>query len=357
MRVDLGLPPVRQPTPAGRPEHPELVDRFARQARDLRVSVTDRCTLRCGYCMPAEGLAWMPESALLTDDELIRLIRLAVRELGITKVRFTGGEPLLRRSLETVVAATAELTTQIGRPVGTAVTTNGLSLAHRAQSLAAAGLGRVNVSLDTLDPDRFESITRRRRLDDVLAGIAAAHQAGLTPVKVNAVLVRGVNDDEAVDLLDWALANGHELRFIEAMPLDAQGQWRRDQVVPADETLAALSRRYRLAALPGRGAAPAQTYEVRDAAGRLRGRVGVIASVTRPFCADCDRTRLTADGQVRNCLFARAETDLRALLRDGADDDQLADAWRGDAWAKAAGHGIDEAGFVPPERPMSAIGG
>ncbi len=333
-----------------------LVDRWGRVATDLRVSLTDRCNLRCTYCMPAEGLAWAPDETVLKDDEVVRLVRVAVERLGVREVRFTGGEPLLRRGLEGIVAATAALRTPDGAAVGTALTTNALGLDKRARSLAAAGLGRVNVSLDSLDRERFAAITRRDRLPDVLAGLRAARDAGLGPVKVNAVLVRGVNDDEAVPLLAWALEHGYHLRFIEQMPLGPAGSWDRGDLVTAREILDALTAAFDLVAEPtgARGAAPAETWTVR---GRPGATVGVIGSVTRPFCGACDRTRLTADGQVRSCLFAREESDLRGLLRGGADDDTVADAWRAAMWGKKAGHGIDDVGFLQPARTMSAIGG
>jgi cyclic pyranopterin phosphate synthase len=327
-----------------------LEDRFGRVHRDLRISVTDRCNLRCTYCMPAEGLPWMPRAEQLTDAELVRLITIAVRDLGVHELRFTGGEPLLRRGLEDVIAASSALTP---RP-DISLTTNGIGLARRAAALAAAGVNRLNVSLDTLRPDRFAEITRRDRLTDVLAGMEAAREAGLSPVKINTVLLRGVNDDEAVDLLRFAVARGFELRFIEQMPLDAQHGWQRAEMVTAGEILAAL--RTAFALTPDghdRGAAPAERWLVDGGPAA----VGVIASVTRPFCGACDRTRLTADGQVRSCLFARTETDLRALLRGGSPDDEIAEAWRTAMWGKLAGHGIDEPGFLQPDRPMSAIGG
>jgi cyclic pyranopterin phosphate synthase len=338
------------PDTSERPDSPLLVDRFGRIATDLRVSLTDRCNLRCTYCMPAEGLDWLPKPDLLSDDELTRLIGIAVTLLGVTDIRFTGGEPLLRPGLDGVIAATAALDP---RP-RISMTTNGLTLAKRAAGLVAAGLDRVNVSLDTLDPARFHRLTRRNRLADVFAGLAAARDAGLAPVKVNTVLMRGVNEDEAVPLLRHCLEHGYQLRFIEQMPLDPQHGWNRDDMVTAEEILASLSTGFTLTPEPGeRGGAPAERWLV-DGGPAV---VGVIASVTRPFCAACDRTRLTADGQVRNCLFSRSETDLRALLRGGASDEDIAHAWRGNSWAKAAGHGINSAGFSQPDRPMSAIGG
>jgi GTP 3',8-cyclase len=350
--TDFVLPAVRgapPPDPA-RPADPRLVDSFGRVATDLRISLTDRCNLRCSYCMPAEGLDWMPRDEQLTDDELIRLITIAVRDLGVHELRFTGGEPLLRRGLEDVIAASAALAP---RP-DISLTTNGVGLARRAPALAAAGVNRLNVSLDTLRSERFAEITRRDRLSDVVDGMAAARTAGLTPVKINTVLLRGVNDDEAVDLLRFAVAEGYELRFIEQMPLDAQHGWQRAEMVTAGEILVALRSGFTLTPdRKERGGAPAERWLV-DGGPAV---VGVIASVTRPFCGACDRTRLTADGQVRSCLFARTETDLRALLRGGASDAEIADVWRTAMWGKLAGHGIDEPGFLQPDRPMSAIGG
>ena len=328
---------------------PQLIDGFGRVATDLRVSVTDRCDLRCTYCMPAEGLAWTPREQLLTDDELVRLVSLAVTRLGVASVRLTGGEPLLRPSLVHLVERLSALQP---RPK-LALTTNGVRLTALAGQLAAAGLDRVNVSLDTLRPDRFATLTRRVRLEQVLEGLQAASTAGLGPVKVNAVLIRGVNDDEALDLLDWSLREGYSLRFIEAMPLDAQHGWKRDEMVTAAEILDRLRSSYSLTPVAGRGAAPAEEWLVDGGPAT----VGVIASVTQPFCAACDRLRLTADGQVRNCLFATSETDLRGLLRAEAGDDELIAAWLGAAADKKKGHGIGEPGFVQPDRPMSAIGG
>jgi cyclic pyranopterin phosphate synthase len=332
-----------------------LADRFGRIATDLRVSLTDRCNLRCTYCMPAEGLAWMPQPQQLTDDEVKRLVRIAVEQLGVTEVRFTGGEPLIRRGLVSIIAEAAQLNP---RPK-LSVTTNGIGLDRIAAPLREAGLDRVNVSLDTLDPARFHTLTLRDRHSDVLAGLRAAADAGLTPVKINTVLMRGVNDDEAPALLRFALEHGYQLRFIEQMPLDAQHQWDRREMVTAEEILAALEPFGLEPDNVSRGTAPAETWLVPghiDAAGEPA-RVGVIASVTRPFCGDCDRTRLTADGQVRNCLFATDESDLRKLLRGGASDAEIVEAWRIAMWGKRAGHGIDDPAFLQPVRPMSAIGG
>lgn len=348
----LGLPAPRRPAEIADalPTHGPLVDTFGRVATDLRVSLTDRCNLRCTYCMPAEGLDWLPADDLLTSDELSRLLRLAVTRLGVTSVRFTGGEPLLYRGLEDVVAATATLHP---RPE-IALTTNGVGLARRAHGLADAGLDRVNVSLDTLDPARFAAVTRRDRLDDVLEGLAAAADAGLGPIKVNAVLDPRSGAADAVDLLRLCLRHGYQLRIIEQMPLDAGHQWRREAVLTAEDVFAALSAHFNLSADPApRGSAPARLWRVDGTAAT----VGIIASVSEPFCSACDRTRLTADGQVRNCLFATTETDLRGLLRSGADDTRIELAWRAAMWDKAPGHGINTPGFVQPQRPMSAIGG
>jgi GTP 3',8-cyclase len=328
-----------------------LADSFGRIATDLRVSVTDRCNLRCTYCMPAEGLDWLPGPALLTDDEVGRLISVAVRRLGITEVRFTGGEPLIRPGLPGIIARTAALEP---RPE-ISLTTNGIGLARLAGTLAAAGLDRLNVSLDTLSRQTFVTLARRDRLADVLAGLSAAADAGLAPVKVNTVLMRGINDHEAGALLRFCLDRGYQLRFIEQMPLDAQHGWRRADMVTAGEILTSLSADFALTpdGLEARGSAPAETFQVNGGPGR----VGIIGSVTRPFCGTCDRVRLTADGQIRNCLFATAETDLRASLRSGASDEQLAELWRIAVAAKLPGHGISDPGFLQPVRPMSAIGG
>jgi cyclic pyranopterin phosphate synthase len=347
----LGLPSVQRPpvaTPA--PKTGPLIDTFGRIATDLRVSLTDRCNLRCTYCMPAEGLDWLPKDQVLEPAELGRLLRIAVTRLGITNIRFTGGEPLLVRQLEDIVAVAAALEP---RPE-IAMTTNGLGLARRAGALAAAGLNRVNISLDSVDAARFAAITRRDRLGDVLAGLAAAKVAGLGPVKVNAVLDPVSGQADVVDLLRFCLDQGYHLRVIEQMPLDAGHSWRRGETLTADDVLETLHAHFTLTPDPRpRGSAPAQLWQVDGGPGT----VGVIASVSRAFCAACDRTRLTADGQVRICLFATSETDLRLLLRTGADDDAIEAAWRAAMWSKAAGHGINDPGFVQPDRPMSAIGG
>ncbi|MET3963908.1 cyclic pyranopterin phosphate synthase [Marmoricola sp. OAE513] len=328
----------------------ELVDRHGRIATDLRVSLTDRCNLRCSYCMPAEGLDWLPHEEALTDDEVVRLVGIGVERLGITEVRFTGGEPLLRRGLADIVRRTKAL----APTPDVSITTNALGLERVAPTLAAAGLDRVNVSLDTVRAADFHTITRRDRLHDVIAGLRAAEAAGLTPVKVNAVLLRGINDDQAPELLAWCLERGYQLRFIEQMPLDAQHGWTREDMVTAEEILASLESEFVLTPTgTPRGSAPAEEFLVDGGPAS----VGVIASVTRPFCGDCDRVRLTADGQVRDCLFASTESDLRAAMRAGASDDELADRWVAAMLGKRAGHGIDDVTFLQPDRPMSAIGG
>jgi cyclic pyranopterin phosphate synthase len=325
-----------------------LADRFGRVATDLRVSLTDRCNLRCNYCMPAEGLDWLPTDQTLTDDEVVRLITIGVERLGIREVRFTGGEPLLRRGLVDIVARTHAL------GVETSLTTNALGLSRTAQALADAGLDRINASIDSVRPETFATITRRDRLADVVAGLEAAKAAGLGPLKLNAVLLRGTNDDQAAELLRWSVQHGYELRFIEQMPLDAQHDWSRAEMVTADEIFDALSAEFTLTPHgQPRGSAPAELFDVDGGPAT----VGIIASVTRPFCGDCDRVRLTADGQVRNCLFAREESDLRTALRSGAGDEEIAERWVIAMRGKRAGHGIDDVTFLQPDRPMSAIGG
>ncbi|GGK72211.1 GTP 3',8-cyclase MoaA [Ornithinimicrobium pekingense] len=327
-----------------------LVDRFGRVHRDLRISVTDRCSLRCTYCMPEQGVPWLPRDTMLTTEEVVRLAGVAV-SLGIEEIRLTGGEPLLRRDLVDVVAGLAALEPS----PEISMTTNGVGLAKTARALADAGLTRVNVSIDTLRRDIFLDLAKRDRLKDTLEGIHASAEAGLVPVKLNTVLMRGVNDHEAPDLLGFALEHGYQLRFIEQMPLDAQHQWDRTQMITGEEILERLRVRYDLTPLPdeARGSAPAELFLVDGGPAT----VGVIASVTMPFCGTCDRVRLTADGMVRNCLFATGETDLRTSLRAGASDEELADLFRASIGAKLPGHGINEPDFLQPPRPMSRIGG
>ena len=356
----LGVPvvparPGNADTPAPAPASGPLIDTYGRVATDLRVSLTDRCNLRCTYCMPAEGVRWLPATQLLQPDELIRLMRIGVTRLGITKVRLTGGEPLLAKHLEEVIAAAAGLRP---RPE-IALTTNGVLLAERAEALARAGLDRVSVSLDSIDRAHFSAIARRDRLDDVLAGLAGAHAAGLRPVKVNAVLDAQTGLDDAISLTRFCLDHDYQLRIIEQMPLDAGHQWSRDATITTVQVLAEL-RRQLFIVTPDpkhRGSAPAELWQITDPTTRRTGMIGFIASVSKPFCSSCDRTRLTADGQLRSCLFSVEETDLRGLLRRGADDSAIEAAWRAVMWGKASGHGIHNPNFVQPPRPMSAIGG
>ena len=324
-----------------------LIDTFGRVHSDLRVSLTDRCSLRCTYCMPAEGLPWLPGDQMLSTTELLRVVAVAV-DCGVTSVRLTGGEPLLRPDVVDIVRGIAELGVEIS------MTTNGLRLPSLAAPLRDAGLQRVNISLDTLDRETFKTLTHRDRLVDTLAGIRAAQIAGLEPVKINTVLLRGVNDHEAPDLLRWAVGEGVRLRFIEQMPLDPQHGWRRDEMVTGDEILASLTAAgFQLTPITDDSPAPARLWDVNGGLAT----VGLVASVTRPFCGTCNRLRLTADGQWRNCLFAHGETDLRTALREGGSDAELARLMAQGVADKRAGHGIDDPVFLQPPRPMSAIGG
>lgn len=334
-----------------------LADAYQREARDLRVSLTDRCNLRCTYCLPEDGVAWLPSRELLTDEEVLRLVRLAVNSLGVRRIRFTGGEPLLRPGLLEIIKATARLRTDRGLAPEISLTTNGIGLERRAASLAAAGLTRVNVSLDSLDPARYQKLARRACLDEVLRGLEAAKAAGLGPVKVNTVVMRGVNEADILPLAEFCLQHGYPIRFIEQMPLGAARDWQRVDMVPAAEILTTLRAHLSLSPIADRGSAPAQEWLVAEGRCHPAGRVGVIPSVTAPFCATCDRTRITADGQLRSCLFANSETDLRTPLRAGVTDSELAELWLGAHQAKQAGHGIGTAGFQAPDRGMSAIGG
>jgi cyclic pyranopterin phosphate synthase len=330
-----------------------LIDTFGRVHRDMRVSVTDRCNLRCTYCMPADFSDWLPGDHLLTIHEMLEVIEIAT-EHGIESIRLTGGEPLLRPDLVEIVRRINALPLK----PRISLTTNALRLAALAQPLADAGLERVNVSLDTLDRARFSELTKRDRFADVLSGIEAAQRAGLTPLKVNTVLMRGINDDEAVPLLQHALENGWSLRFIEQMPLDAQGSWDRSDMVTAAEIVELLSEHFALTPVSTRGSAPAEEFYVNGGPAT----VGIIASVSKPFCAACDRIRLTADGQVRNCLFSHEETDLRSTLRDvelpaSERRERIGRLFQTSVTAKLPGHGINDPSFIQPDRPMSAIGG
>jgi len=350
--IRLDAPP-RAASTVGAP-HPEgaLVDRFGRVHRDLRVSLTDRCSLRCTYCMPEQGNEWLARESILSVDEIVRVAAVAAAA-GVSTFRLTGGEPLLRRDIADVVGRLAALRTPDGIPVQVAMTTNGIRLPDVLPALVDAGLARLNISIDTLDRERFAALTRRDRLDEVLAGIRAAAASGLRPLKLNAVAMRGVNDDELVDLVAFALEHDAQLRFIEQMPLDAGHTWDRQSMVTREEILASLSTRWNLDPVPGRGGAPAETWLL-DGGPAV---VGVIASVTAPFCGDCDRLRLTADGQLRNCLFATDEYSLLPALRGGGGDDEIDRVLRACVAGKRAGHAIDDPGFLQPARGMNAIGG
>ena len=342
--------------PAGRadatcPESGPLVDSYGRVHRDLRISLTDRCSLRCTYCMPEQGNEWLARSSILSTAEILRVASVAAR-LGVTTFRLTGGEPLLRTDVREVVAGLARMRHE-GFDVQIAMTTNGIRLAEMLPGLIEAGLDRLNISLDTLDPERFRRLTRRDRLDEVLAGITAAARSGLRPLKLNAVAMRGLNDDELCELVEFALAHSAELRFIEQMPLDAGHTWRREDMVTREEILAALSARWALTPIPGRRGAPAERFLLDEGPAT----VGVIASVTAPFCGDCDRLRLTADGQLRNCLFSTTEYDALPLLRGGVDDAEIERLLRGCVWGKLPGHAINDPSFLQPVRGMNAIGG
>ena len=333
------------PTPTEAVARP-LVDGYGRVHRDLRISVTDRCNFRCTYCMPEEGMAWLPRSEVLTFEEVERIARLMVERHGIRSIRLTGGEPTVRAHLPVLVAKLAAL------PVDLALTTNGATLRQQAAALADAGLRRVNVSLDTLQRDRFVELTRRDELHEVLQGIDAALAAGLTPVKLNVVVLAGVNDAEVVDLARYGRDHGVSVRFIEYMPLDADGSWDRTQVVSQAEILSRIAAVFPLEPV-GRGNEPAERFRYLDG----HGEVGVIPSVTEPFCDRCDRIRLTADGQLRSCLFSLEDHDLRGVLRSGGSDDDVSDAIEACVGAKWAGHAIDRVQFVRPRRSMSQIGG
>ncbi|MDP1719805.1 MAG: GTP 3',8-cyclase MoaA [Candidatus Nanopelagicaceae bacterium] len=331
----------------------DLVDTFNRTHRDLRVSLTDRCSLRCTYCMPQDFDKWLPSHELLTTDELVTVIDVAT-EHGINQVRLTGGEPLLRPDIVDIVARINSLP----NPPELSVTTNGLRLADLAAPLFAAGLVRVNISLDTLDRDRFKTLTFRDRIGDVFKGIKAAREAGLTPIKINSVLMPGINDDEAPALLHWALEEGLTLRFIEQMPLDAGGIWDRSTMVSAEQILTSLSPHFALTPVPARGSAPAEEFYIDGGTAK----VGIIASVSQPFCGACDRLRLTSDGQLRSCLFSRDETDLRKVLRNHELSNEevrseISRRLQKTVLGKLAGHGINDPSFIQPTRPMSAIGG
>jgi len=378
MSIQLGMPQPREEAaslpslPAARPADAPagLADRYGRRATDMRLSLTDKCNLRCTYCMPAEGLEWLAKQAVMSAEEIVRIVRIGVEQLGVRELRLTGGEPLVRHDLVDIIAALRSNHPSL--PIS--MTTNGVGLAKKAAALKAAGLTRINVSLDSLHEETFTQLTRRPFLNQVLAGVDAAWAAGLGPVKLNAVLMRGINDAEAPSLLGWALGRGYELRFIEQMPLDADHGWTRRNMITAAEIRELLSTDFVLSADPrARDGAPAERFEVRrrvaasaDGAARepgpVLGTVGIIASVTEPFCSDCRRTRITAEGKIMSCLFSREEFDLLGLLRSGASDEALAQRWQDAMWIKPKAHGMDHVGldapdFVQPDRSMSAIGG
>jgi cyclic pyranopterin phosphate synthase len=338
----------------------DLIDPYGRTVRDLRISITDRCNFRCTYCMPEEGMKWLPRDEVLTYEELARVAGICVSHFGVDGIRLTGGEPTMRAHLPILVQKLAVLqvpadasSPRAGKPIDLAITTNGATLRLIAQELHNAGLARINISLDTLKKDRFFEMTRRDELEHVLDGIDAAIDAGFSPVKINAVVQRGINDDEIVDLAAFGRDKGIEVRFIEFMPLDASGTWDNAQVFSQEEIVAAISKVYPLELMPARGAAPADRWRYLDG----KGTVGVIPTVTKPFCGDCDRVRLTADGQFRTCLFATNEFDLRVMLRNGADDDAIAAEIKRAVGTKWAGHNIGNVTFVRPRRSMSQIGG
>jgi cyclic pyranopterin phosphate synthase len=373
MSVQLGMPqpriggdrsPVLLRRPPGLPAG--LLDRFGRQATDMRLSLTDKCNLRCTYCMPAEGLQWLTKQAVMTADEIVRIVGLGVDRLGVRELRLTGGEPLVRADLVDIIGSLRQKHPNL--PIS--MTTNGVGLDKKAGQLKLAGLTRINVSMDSLHEETFTMLTRRPFLDRVLSGVEAANAAGLGPIKINAVLMRGINDTESPGLLAWALGHGYELRFIEQMPLDADHGWTRRDMITASEIRELLSEDFVLGPdSRERNGAPAERFQVQhrnpstgEAAGPVLGTVGIIASVTEPFCADCRRTRITAEGMIMSCLFSRQEFDLLGLLRSGADDDELTRRWQDAMWAKPKAHGMDHTGldaddFVQPDRSMSAIGG
>ncbi|MEI6405884.1 MAG: GTP 3',8-cyclase MoaA [Actinomycetes bacterium] len=331
----------------------DLVDSFGRVVRDLRISVTDRCNFRCTYCMPAEGMTWLDRSEVLTYEEIERVARICVEKFGVDSLRLTGGEPTVRAHLPQLISKLAALRLPDGTKPDIALTTNGATLRNIALELRNAGLDRINVSMDSLKPERFFAMTRRDELHNVLAGIAEAQIAGFSPMKVNVVVERGANDDEVLDLVRYGRDNNVEVRFIEFMPLDATNEWERNKVVSQDEIVATIAAEFPLELMPARGAAPADRWRFLDG----KGTVGVIPSVTHPFCGDCDRVRLTSDGQFRTCLFATDESDIRALLRNGGTDEEIAELIQVAVGAKWAGHQINQVNFIRPNRSMSQIGG
>jgi cyclic pyranopterin phosphate synthase len=324
-----------------------LADRYQRIHNDLRISVTDRCNLRCVYCMPEVGMTFQPPAALLTFDEIVRVAQVAY-DLGVTSLRLTGGEPLVRKNLVNLVSRLS----QVGF-TDLSLTTNAMLLTPLVGPLVNAGLKRVNISCDSLQPERFSALRRRGNLATVLGAMDAAEEAGLTPLKVNVVILRGQNDDEIIDFADFARRTRRVVRFIEFMPLDAQGQWQKSQLVPGEEIFERINQRWPLQAIDARGSAPAERFSFDDG----RGEIGLISSVTQPFCGTCNRLRLTADGSVRNCLFSDNEFSLRDLMRAGCSDEDIANIFRQSVWEKFPGHAINEPSFLRPTRSMSMIGG
>ncbi len=327
-----------------------LIDTFSRVHDNLRISVTDRCNIRCFYCMPEDNVNYVARQEILSFEEMERFVRVAI-SLGVNKVRITGGEPLVRKDLPVLIRKLAALE----GIKDLALTTNGVLLARHAEALYDAGLRRLNVHLDTLDRERFLRITRRDDLPKVLEGLEAARRIGFGPIKINAVAVKNLVEPDIVPLVRFGRERGYEVRFIEFMPLDAQGLWSRKDVLSADEIIAALSREIGpLIEIPDRDPrAPATEYKFADGIGR----VGLVASVTRPFCLNCNRIRLTSDGKLRYCLFAIEETDVKGLLRSGAPDEEIAATIRETVRKKWIGHEINSSKFVAPPRPMYAIGG
>ena len=337
--------------------HTPLVDSFGRVIEDLRISVTDRCKFRCTYCMPEEGMKWLQRSEVMSFEEIERLARIFVERYGVRGIRLTGGEPTVRAHLPVLIRKLAALGNDHG-PIDLSMTTNGATMRNVAESLRASGLGRVNISLDTLDRDKFLRMTRRDELDNVLAGIRAAQEAGFDPVKINAVVERGVNDDEIVDLARFGREQNVEMRFIEFMPLDATGHWMNDKVVGQDEIVETIHSVFPIEQLSARGAAPADGFRYLDGDGTSPGsRVGVIPTVTKPFCGDCDRVRLTAEGEFRTCLFATREFDLLRALRAGESDDAIGARIEAAVATKWAGHQINQVTFTRPSKSMSQSGG
>ena len=324
----------------------DLVDPFGRTVRDLRISVTDRCNFRCQYCMPAEGMQWLPRKDILSFEEIERFARICVSRFGFNGIRLTGGEPLVRAHFPELVERLA------GLGVDLALTTNGATLRLHAAALVAAGLTRINISLDSLQRERFTELTRRDELDRVLDGVDAALEAGLQPIRINVVMMRGINDDEIVDFANYGREKDVTVRFIEFMPLDAGDVWTDRLVVPADEIIKTIGEAFPIEPVE-RGNEPAERWRYSDG----NGEVGVIASVTKPFCGNCDRVRLTAEGQFRTCLFAVDEFDMRSLLRSEANDEAIADAISAAVGTKWAGHSIGQVNFIRPKRTMSQIGG